>query len=208
MIAAKATNSNSEMQQLEAEIKRLEAEYNMFFAGRLPRLPWETRARVDALVKRYDRMRIANTAQNDFVSPTLQSRFAVVLRSVGAHAQGSEEGRPIRERAAARGRCRDRAPAPPLPARPRRRRATARAERTEGRAHGSWRRQRSGPGEGRRTAEGTLRTAGERAREKAGETAAALRPLRGGRARAGRTSLAAARATWRFASRCKVGKSR
>ena len=29
---------------LEAEIRRLEAEYNMFFAGRLPRLPWETRA--------------------------------------------------------------------------------------------------------------------------------------------------------------------
>jgi hypothetical protein len=31
------------MQQLEGEIKRLEAEYNMFFAGRLPRLPCETR---------------------------------------------------------------------------------------------------------------------------------------------------------------------
>jgi len=37
---------------LESELKRLEAEYNMFFAGRLPRPPWETRARVDALMKR------------------------------------------------------------------------------------------------------------------------------------------------------------
>ena len=37
---------------LEAELKRLEAEYNMFFAGRLPRPPWETRGRVEALVKR------------------------------------------------------------------------------------------------------------------------------------------------------------
>ena len=29
---------------LEAELKRLEAEYSMFFAGRLPRPPWETRS--------------------------------------------------------------------------------------------------------------------------------------------------------------------
>jgi len=37
-----------------ADIKRLEAEYNMFFAGRLPRPPWETRNRVGAMIKRYD----------------------------------------------------------------------------------------------------------------------------------------------------------
>ena len=43
-----------ELQSLEAELKRLEAEYNMFFAGRLPRPPWETRSRVDAIVKRLD----------------------------------------------------------------------------------------------------------------------------------------------------------
>ena len=41
-----------ELTTLEAELKRLEAEYNMFFAGRLPRPPWETRGRVQALVKR------------------------------------------------------------------------------------------------------------------------------------------------------------
>lgn len=29
-----------ELRLLEAELKRLEAEYNQFFAGRLPRLPW------------------------------------------------------------------------------------------------------------------------------------------------------------------------
>lgn len=31
-------------------LKHLEAKYNVFFAGRLPRPPWETRSRVDALV--------------------------------------------------------------------------------------------------------------------------------------------------------------
>ena len=46
---------------LEAELKRLEAEYNQFFAGRLPRLPWDQRARVDAMMKRFDRMVIQNT---------------------------------------------------------------------------------------------------------------------------------------------------
>ena len=44
-----------ELATLEADLKRLEAEYNMFFAGRLPRPPWETRARVEAIVKRIDR---------------------------------------------------------------------------------------------------------------------------------------------------------
>ena len=46
--------------RLEADLKQLEAEYNMFFSGRLPRPPWETRARVDSLVKHYDRTPISN----------------------------------------------------------------------------------------------------------------------------------------------------
>jgi hypothetical protein len=46
-VPPKASDFDRQMQQLEAEIKRLEAEYNMFFAGRLPRPPWETRARVE-----------------------------------------------------------------------------------------------------------------------------------------------------------------
>ena len=44
----------SELAALEADLKRLEAEYNMFFSGRLPRPPWETRSRVTAAVKRLD----------------------------------------------------------------------------------------------------------------------------------------------------------
>ena len=32
---------SQDLSLLEAELKRLEAEYNMFFAGRLPRPPWE-----------------------------------------------------------------------------------------------------------------------------------------------------------------------
>ena len=42
------TDIQRDLLALEAELKRLEAEYNMFFAGRLPRPPWETRGRVEA----------------------------------------------------------------------------------------------------------------------------------------------------------------
>ena len=74
-MAAKTSAFEQEMVQLDAEIKRLEAEYNMFFAGQLPRLPWETRAKVEALVKHYDRMHIRNTAEK-FRFGTLQARYA------------------------------------------------------------------------------------------------------------------------------------
>lgn len=82
------------MALLEAEIKRLEAEYNMFFAGRLPRLPWETRARVEALVKRYDRMNLRNTAEK-FRFGTLQSKFAAFCDLWERHLRAKEEGRPM-----------------------------------------------------------------------------------------------------------------
>jgi len=66
---------DKEMSYLEAEIRRLEAEFNMFFAGRLPRPPWETRAKVAALVKRHDQSFIRNTADR-FRFESLQNRHA------------------------------------------------------------------------------------------------------------------------------------
>jgi hypothetical protein len=89
-----ASDFEREMQILEAEIKRLEAEYNMFFAGRLPRLPWETRARVTALVKRYDRQPMTNTAQR-FRFGTLQARFVSFCDLWEKHLKAREEGRPM-----------------------------------------------------------------------------------------------------------------
>jgi hypothetical protein len=104
-MALKSSEFEQQMAQLEAEIKRLEAEYNMFFAGRLPRLPWETRARVDALVKRYDRMNLRNTAEK-FRFGTLQSRYAAFCELWERSLNAREEGRPRRGR---------RSPAPVAP---------------------------------------------------------------------------------------------
>lgn len=82
------------MQALEAELKRLEAEYNMFFAGRLPRLPWETRARVDALLKQHDRAPSRNTAER-YRFQTLQARFASFCQLWENQLKAREEGRPF-----------------------------------------------------------------------------------------------------------------
>ena len=64
-----------EMNSLDGEIKRLEAEYNMYLTGRQPRQPFETRKRVDALVKKFDRQYIQNTADR-FRFLTIQTRYA------------------------------------------------------------------------------------------------------------------------------------
>jgi len=83
------------MQHLEAEIRRLEAEYNMFFAGRLPRLPWETRTRVEALVKKHDRSFIRNTADR-FRFESLQNKYAKFCELWERQLNTMEGGRPKR----------------------------------------------------------------------------------------------------------------
>src|SRR5262245_7145244 len=80
-----------DMRALESEIKRLEAEYNMFFAGRLPRLPWERKARVEALVRNFDRAEKRNTADR-FRFQTLQARFVKFLELWERQLRDREEG--------------------------------------------------------------------------------------------------------------------
>ena len=78
---------------LEAELRRLEAEYNMYFAGRLPRPPWETRKRVENTVKRIDRIYINNTGHR-FKFNTLQSRFTSFVELWDRGQRSRDEGRP------------------------------------------------------------------------------------------------------------------
>ena len=73
-----ATDLDRDLNRLETDLKTLEAEYNMFFAGRLPKPPWETRARVEATVKKLDRSHIQNTGIR-FRFSTLQSRYATFI---------------------------------------------------------------------------------------------------------------------------------
>ena len=82
------------MLQLEAEIRRLEAEFNMFFAGRLPRPPWEARARVSALMKKYDQSLIRNTGDR-FRFESMQHRYSKLIELWDRQLTNRELGRPM-----------------------------------------------------------------------------------------------------------------
>ena len=82
-----------ELQVLEAELRRLEAEYNMYFAGRLPQPPWETRKHVEMSVKRIDRLYISNYGHR-FKFTTLQQRFSTFVDLWDRGLRSREEGRP------------------------------------------------------------------------------------------------------------------
>jgi hypothetical protein len=86
------SDTDRDLTRLESELKRLEAEYNMFFAGRLPKPPWETRARVTAIVKHFDRAYIQNTGDR-FRFSTLQSRFQTFVDLWDRGMRAREEGR-------------------------------------------------------------------------------------------------------------------
>jgi len=88
-----ASPLEKDLQKLEADLKQLEAEYNMFFSGRLPKPPWETRARVEKVVKMMDRAYIQNTGDR-FRFHTLQSRFSTFVDLWDRGLRAREEGRP------------------------------------------------------------------------------------------------------------------
>ena len=87
------TDVQKDLQTLAAGLKQLEAEYNMFFAGRLARPPWETRSRVQALVKKWDRGYIQSAADR-FQFDTLQRRFQTFVDLWDRGLRSREEGRP------------------------------------------------------------------------------------------------------------------
>jgi hypothetical protein len=87
------SESERELQQLSTELRKLEGEYTMFFAGRLPRPPWETRGRVDQLFKRWDK-RPTDTLVTRFRLQTLQTRYSRFVDLWDRALRQKEEGRP------------------------------------------------------------------------------------------------------------------
>ena len=87
------TEIQKDLQALAAGLKQLEVEYNMFFSGRAKRPPWETRNRVAALVKKWDRGYIQSAADR-FQFDTLQRRFQTFVDLWDRGLRAREEGRP------------------------------------------------------------------------------------------------------------------
>ncbi len=90
---ADANELERDLQILESDLRKLEGEYNMYFSGRLPRPPWETRSRVEAMVKRLDRGHIQNYGDR-FRFSTLQARFSAFVDLWDRGLRAREEGRP------------------------------------------------------------------------------------------------------------------
>jgi hypothetical protein len=86
------TDIQKDLQLLAAGLKQLEAEYNMFFSGRQPRPPLETRGRIAALVKKWDRGYIQSAADR-FQFDTLQRRFQTFVDLWDRGLRSREEGR-------------------------------------------------------------------------------------------------------------------
>src|SRR5262249_27807297 len=86
------TEIQKDLQALAAGLKQLEAEYNMFFAGRLPRPPWETRTRIATIVKKMDRTYIQSVADR-FQFETLQRRYQTFVDLWDRGLRAREEGR-------------------------------------------------------------------------------------------------------------------
>src|SRR4051812_27963595 len=87
-----SNETERDMQRLEAALKQLEAEYNMYFSGRLPKPPWETRGRVAAMVKQYDRAFIQNYGDR-FRFASLQARYQAFVDLWDKGLRTREEGR-------------------------------------------------------------------------------------------------------------------
>jgi hypothetical protein len=87
------TDIQRDLLALTADLKRLEAEYTMFFAGRSKRPPWQTRGRVEATIKRWSRGQIPGTSDR-FRFEMLQSRFQSLADLWDRALRAKEEGRP------------------------------------------------------------------------------------------------------------------
>lgn len=89
---AELSESERDLQHLTAELRKLEGEYTMYFAGRLPRPPWETRGRVDRLFKRWDK-RPEHSLVTRFRLQTLQLRYTTFVDLWDRTMRWREEGR-------------------------------------------------------------------------------------------------------------------
>ena len=90
---AEPTTVERELKALEIEMRRLEAEYNMYFAGRSPRPPVETRRRVTGMVRQLDRQQLSNYAER-FRFTALQTRFQSFSELWDRSMRARDEGRP------------------------------------------------------------------------------------------------------------------
>jgi hypothetical protein len=93
-VAHSSDESVRGLSTLAGELKKLETEYNQFFSGRLPRPPWETRTRVESLMRKWDRQSFEASSADKFKFQTMQARYATFADLWDRGLRAREEGRP------------------------------------------------------------------------------------------------------------------
>ena len=81
-----------EMQALAAQLKKVEAEYTMYFSGRSGRPPFESRAALDRAFRRFDRVHLESPVLR-FQFSTLQARYSSFTDLWDRGVRAREEGR-------------------------------------------------------------------------------------------------------------------
>lgn len=81
-----------ELQALEAQLRKVEAEYTMYFSGRTNRPPYESRAALDRAFKRVDRPYFDSQVLR-FRFSTLQARYSSFADLWDRGVRAREEGR-------------------------------------------------------------------------------------------------------------------
>lgn len=87
------TDLERDLQLIETMLRKLETEYNQYFAGQSKRPPLETRRRLDQMLDRLDRGYITS-AVDRFRLGSLQSRYATFADLWDRALRAREEGRP------------------------------------------------------------------------------------------------------------------
>jgi len=90
---ADSSDFERDLRVLEAALRQLETEYNMYFSGQLPRPPIATRTRVERLFRVFDRAYIQSYVDR-FRLTSLQSRFSTFVDLWDRGLRAREEGRP------------------------------------------------------------------------------------------------------------------
>jgi hypothetical protein len=87
------TDLDRDLQLIETTLRKLETEYNQYFAGQSKRPPLDTRRRLDQMIDRLDRAYITSSVDR-FRLGTLQSRYATFSELWDRALRAREEGRP------------------------------------------------------------------------------------------------------------------
>jgi hypothetical protein len=87
-------NIGEDIDRLERDLRALKIQYDQFFAGALAKQPFELRAEVEHLIRKYSNASIRRLAER-FHFNTLVSRFNSLSELWGRQLRAREEGRPL-----------------------------------------------------------------------------------------------------------------